>query len=92
MEKNIDFDIVADLYDDYVRTDMDIGFYMELCRNRKNILELMCGTGRVSLPLIREGFRLTCVDYSEGMLQVFRKKLKENERADILCQDICAGN
>jgi SAM-dependent methyltransferase len=90
MEKNIDFDIVADLYDAYVKTDMDIGFYMELCRGRENILELMCGTGRVSLPLIREGFRLTCVDYSEGMLSIFRKKLKENEQADILCQDICS--
>lgn len=89
MEKNIDFDIVADLYDAYVKTDMDIGFYMELCKGRGNILELMCGTGRVSLPLIREGFRLTCVDYSEGMLRIFRKKLKENEQADILCQDIC---
>jgi SAM-dependent methyltransferase len=89
MEKNIDFDIVADLYDAYVNTDMDIGFYMELCRGRKSILELMCGTGRISMPLIREGFRMTCVDYSEGMLNVFRKKLKENEQADILCQDIC---
>jgi SAM-dependent methyltransferase len=89
MEKNIDFDIVADLYDAYVKTDMDIGFYMELCRGRKSILELMCGTGRVSLPLIREGFRMTCVDYSGGMLDIFRKKLNENEQADILCQDIC---
>lgn len=89
MEKNIDFDLVADLYDAYVKTDMDIGFYQELCRGRENILELMCGTGRVSLPLIREGFRLTCVDYSEGMLSIFRKKLNENEQADILCQDIC---
>ena len=89
MEKNIDFDIVADLYDTYVKTDMDIGFYMDLCKGRKSILELMCGTGRVSLPLIREGFRLTCVDYSEGMLSIFRKKLKANEQADILYQDIC---
>jgi hypothetical protein len=56
MEKSIDFDLVADLYDAYVKTDLDIGFYMDLCKGREQILELMCGTGRVSLPLIRAGF------------------------------------
>lgn len=90
MKKNVDFDAVADLYDYYVKTDMDIGFYLRLCRGCRNILELMCGTGRVSLPLIREGFRLTCVDYAQRMLDVFRSKLKESDKADIICQDICS--
>ncbi len=89
MKKSIDFDFVADLYDYYVTTDMDVGLYLELCKGHRNILELMCGTGRVSLPLIREGFRLTCVDYSAQMLDVFRSKLKESDKANILCQDIC---
>ncbi len=90
MKKSIDFDLVADLYDYYVKTDMDVGFYLELCKGHRNILELMCGTGRVSLPLIREGFHLTCVDYSAQMLDVFRSKLKESDKVDIFCQDICS--
>ncbi len=90
MKKSIEFDVVADLYDYYVKTDMDIGFYLDLCKGHQNILELMCGTGRVSLPLMREGFRLTCVDYAAGMLEVFRSKLKESDRVEIICQDICS--
>ncbi|MEL7602332.1 MAG: class I SAM-dependent methyltransferase, partial [Bacillota bacterium] len=52
------------------------------------ILELMCGTGRVSLPLLRAGCHMTCVDYSGRMLDVFRSKLSGNERVRIIQQDI----
>ncbi len=90
MEKNIDFGYVADVYDYYTNTDFDIGFYKKLCKGRNNILELMCGTGRVSVPLIREGFPLTCVDYSEEMLNVFRGKIQDaSDRVRIVCQDVC---
>ena len=88
MEKSIDFDLVADLYDAYVQTDADIGFYLSLCEGHTDILELMCGTGRVSLPLLRAGYRLTCVDYSARMLDVFRSKLTGRETAKLVCQDI----
>jgi SAM-dependent methyltransferase len=89
LEKTIDFGHVADIYDYYTSTFFDIDFYKTLCRGRKNILEPMCGTGRISLPLIKEGYRLTCVDYSEEMLGVFRSKLRENEDVRIVCQDVC---
>lgn len=75
MEKNIDFGHVADIYDYYANADFDIDFFKMLCKGHKNILELMCGTGRISKPLIEAGFPLTCVDYSEEMLEVFRKKI-----------------
>lgn len=75
MEKNIDFGQVADIYDSYTNIDFDIGFFKTLCKGHKKILELMCGTGRVSIPLMGEGYSLTCVDYSEEMLEVFRKKI-----------------
>ncbi len=92
MEKSIDFDLVADLYDSYVQTDADIGFYLSLCEGHTDILELMCGTGRVSLPLLLAGHRLTCVDYSARMLDVFRSKLTGQEKAELVCQDICELN
>lgn len=89
MEKNIDFGYIADLYDSYANADFDIEFYKKLCAGRENILELMCGTGRVSLPLMKEGYPLTCVDYSDEMLNVFRSKVNESEKVKIFCQDVC---
>lgn len=90
MEKNIDFGSVADIYDYYTSVAFDIEFYKTLCQGHKNILELMCGTGRVSIPLIKEGFSLTCVDYSEEMLDIFKSKINpELKNVRIVCQDIC---
>jgi len=39
------------------------------------VLELMAGTGRVSLPLVAAGVSLTCVDASREMLSRLRGKL-----------------
>lgn len=95
MEKNIDFGCVADIYDYYTNVDFDIEFYKKLCEGHTKILELMCGTGRVSIPLINKGYPLTCVDYSEEMLGVFRSKIgkseetNEPENVKIVCQDVC---
>jgi SAM-dependent methyltransferase len=50
----------------------------------------MAGTGRVSLPLLRTGIDLTCVDSSAAMLNVFRAKLRaENLSAELVCVDLC---
>lgn len=92
MKKNIDFGHVADIYDYYTNVDFDVDFYKTLCKGHKNILELMCGTGRISIPLIREGISLTCVDYSEEMLEIFRNKIDgsdESQHVKIVCQDVC---
>lgn len=92
MEKNIDFGYVADIYDSYTNVDFDVDFFKTLCKGHNNILELMCGTGRISIPLIREGIPLTCVDYSEEMLEIFRNKIvgsDESQRVKIVCQDVC---
>ena len=49
-----------------------------------DVLELMSGTGRVSLPLLRAAVPLTCVDYSAEMLRVLSQRLKaENLIADL---------
>jgi len=88
MEKTINFDVVADLYDSYVPVDFDIPFYKEFCKGYGSVLELMCGTGRISLPLLMDGCDITCVDYSRGMLDVFRSKLPDGCRPKIYSQDI----
>src|SRR5689334_21897877 len=84
MRKNIDFGPVADLYDVYVQWDVDVPFFRRMCAPVDSVLELMAGTGRLSIPLLRAGVRLTCADYSAAMLDVLRNKLKaENLRADV---------
>ena len=54
----------------------DIPFYIEYAaRQQGEILELGCGTGRVALALASEGFRVTGLDLSQPMLDVFRENL-----------------
>jgi SAM-dependent methyltransferase len=78
MNKTIDFGTVADLYDIYVQWDADVAFFRETCRGvTDDVLELMCGTGRLSVPLLHSGVVLTCVDYSREMLQVLQRRLHE---------------
>lgn len=92
--KNIDFDFVADIYDAYVKVDFDIEFFNDYAKHSKGkILELMSGTGRVSIPLLNNGIELTCVDYSEEMLKVLeRKAAGSGNRLKTVCQDVCELN
>ncbi len=76
MSEYIKYDQIADIYDTFVRTQLDIPFFLnEASQTKGELLELMCGTGRVSVPLAEAGVRLTCVDRSSEMLTVLRNKL-----------------
>lgn len=66
------------LYDMDNRENMhvDIPFYIDYAKKQNgDVLELGCGTGRVSLALAREGFHVAGLDLSNEMLEVFRQKL-----------------
>ncbi|MFP4122952.1 MAG: class I SAM-dependent methyltransferase [Coleofasciculus sp.] len=74
----IEWDRVAELYDIYVQSDIDISFFIRETRNVSGqVLELMAGTGRVSIPLLEAGVSLVCVDASAQMLVVLQKKLTQ---------------
>jgi SAM-dependent methyltransferase len=82
MEKSIDFDLVADLYDVYVRSDADVGFWAdEVSSVGGDVLELMCGSGRIGYRLIEAGFSYTGIDYSQKLLDLFREKLAAGNRS-----------
>jgi SAM-dependent methyltransferase len=87
MKEAIKFDKVADIYDFYVNVDFDIPFFLKETENFEGeILELMCGTGRVSIPLLDSGRKMTCIDYSIGMLNSFGRKIKDKNYAVNLVQ------
>jgi hypothetical protein len=55
MEIN-NYDYIADLYDIYVPVTFDIDFFVrETKKSSGEVLELMSGTGRVSIPLLEAG-------------------------------------
>lgn len=65
----------AALYDfEYRRRRADVLFYRRLARNRLElggagpVLDLACGTGRLTLPLLRDGHAVVGVDLSAAML------------------------
>ncbi len=53
----------------------DVEFYRNLAREAGGqVLELGCGTGRVLLPIARDGIACTGLDSSEAMLERLRRK------------------
>jgi len=85
---NIDFDSVAEFYDGYVHCDIDLDFWRNVARaTRSPRLELMCGTGRIALAILRDGEAIEGLDYSAGLLDVFRAKLARAGLATTLYHD-----
>jgi SAM-dependent methyltransferase len=74
--------------------DSDIPFYLDLTKQTGfPILEVACGTGRLSIPLARHGLRTVGIDFSDHMLDIARAKLRhEPERVreliTFLCEDM----
>lgn len=71
------YDIYARFYDlDFGEMDADLPMIQQFAtRCGSPILELGCGTGRVLLPLARQGYQITGVDVSPSMLDVARQKI-----------------
>lgn len=63
----------------------DTDFFMELAREAHAaglaVLELACGTGRIAIPIAREGIRTVGVDADTGMLARAREKSAGLENA-----------
>ena len=60
----------------------DLPFYLEEARQSGGpVLELACGTGRIALPIAREGIEICGVDQAPAMLEILRAKLQTEEPA-----------
>ena len=90
-----DYDSIAPFYDiEHAEFDEDLDMYRnfaELCGGK--ILELACGSGRLLLPLAREGYTLTGVDTSAAMLNIAQHALEKEgiaARCQLVQQDMCS--
>ncbi len=69
-----------DLYDLlYNDVNEDIFMYIELLRGQKNILEFGAGTGRITIPLAKQGYFIDAVDISCDMLKKLDSKIKKDK-------------
>ena len=67
--------------DIYVRLNggtWDLSFYLiwQLKNEEAKILELCCGTGRLTIPIAKKGYHITGVDISHSMLDRAKEKGK----------------
>lgn len=73
-------DLVVKYYDDSfaIGSKAEIGWYLSKVKAFGGpILDLACGTGRVALLLAKEGYDVTAIDQSAGMLNQFKKKVEQ---------------
>ena len=92
---------IADYYDEsplVQRRLLDVAFYREAARELGDpVLELGCGTGRVTMALAEAGKRITGLDLSERMLERAVKKraglhVEARERVHLIQGDMAQFN
>ena len=74
---------LSTIYDAYFTgVEGDVDFYVsEAQRSRGQVLELGCGTGRITVPLAEAGFRVTGLDNSTQMLALARERVSALDKA-----------
>lgn len=74
------FDPVVKYYDISLALgeDEEVQFYIDKVKNYGGpVLDLACGTGRLSIEFAKLGYDVTALDSSEGMLDKFYSKLED---------------
>ena len=71
-----DFIYNADIYDGLNNSLSDLEFYKKWLPQNKDakILELCCGTGRLTIPIAKDGYNIKGVDYTLSMLERAKEK------------------
>ncbi len=67
----------------------DVAFWIDCANEFGNpILELACGTGRITIPLFQAGHRVTALDNSVSMLKILKSRLKSFRHISIIKADL----
>jgi ubiquinone/menaquinone biosynthesis C-methylase UbiE len=87
--------IDAEFYDYYsTGLEGDVDFYvLEAQKAGSPVLEIGCGTGRITIPIAQEGIAITGLDLAPSMLAVARRKLSSlapeiQERVELVWGDM----
>lgn len=79
-ESNTVGDLVydPDIYDGLNNQTDDLLFYLKCINEKMNpkVLELCCGTGRLTIPISKKGIKITGVDNSKAMLGMAKHKAR----------------
>lgn len=69
----------ADIYDGLNISLSDLKFYKKWLPQNKDakILELCCGTGRLTIPISKDGYNISGVDYTSSMLEQAKVKASQ---------------
>ena len=80
----------ADFYERLVGSDRsEVREVLALARNVDgDILDIAAGSGRLTIPLVRAGKRVTAVDLSEDMLALLQRAVPDNPRLDCVVADM----
>jgi SAM-dependent methyltransferase len=84
----------ADYYDAFHSAEFDLQFYLYFARQCGSpILELGCGTGRLTIPLAEAGFEVHGADLSDNMLEICHQRVGEKgleNRVHLTLRDMAA--
>ncbi len=78
----------------FVQRQEDVVYFCELAQHLEGpVLEYGCGSGRITIPLARQGSRVTAVDRSRPMLRVLSQRLNQlpassRQRVSVLYGDM----
>ncbi|MBN2857461.1 MAG: class I SAM-dependent methyltransferase [Candidatus Delongbacteria bacterium] len=74
-----DFIYDPQIYDKLNNFDGDLNFYYELAEeHNEGVLELCCGTGRLTIPLKEKGINIAGLDFTESMLDSAKEKARKH--------------
>jgi len=75
----VDYDNLAEYYDaEWKDLVQDIAFIVKCAQNSGGpVLELACGSGRITFPIAEQGIEIHGIDNSQKMLDYAEKRLKE---------------
>ncbi|MBN2803229.1 MAG: class I SAM-dependent methyltransferase, partial [Deltaproteobacteria bacterium] len=62
----------------------DVDYYLKKCRDAESVLELGCGSGRITIPIGASGISVTGIDIDKEMLAVFKSDPGYSENRDKL--------
>ncbi|KGX91401.1 hypothetical protein N781_04450 [Pontibacillus halophilus JSM 076056 = DSM 19796] len=68
----------ASFYDlDNPLSQEELAYYVNRIGEERQVLELGCGTGRLTIPLAERGHDVTAIDLSPQMISILRSKLRD---------------